>query len=96
MSKRKKRLEKIRRNPKNVRRDEIDTLLLEYGFERGVMRGSHLTYRHSTGIRITIAPHGSTVAVYSVKQAISAIDELKLQEDETKVDTEVDDDGKDT
>ncbi len=34
MSKRKKLLERMRRNPQNVRFAEIDTLLLAFGFER--------------------------------------------------------------
>ena len=34
MSKRKKRLAKIRQNPKNVRFEELDRVLRDYGFER--------------------------------------------------------------
>jgi len=34
MAKRDKRLEKIRNNPKDVRFEELDQLLRDYGFER--------------------------------------------------------------
>jgi hypothetical protein len=34
MSKRQKRLEKIRSNPLNVRFEELDRLLVDYGFQR--------------------------------------------------------------
>ena len=47
MSKRKKRLEKIRRNPKNARKDELASVLEEYGFTLDLSEGSHMTYRHN-------------------------------------------------
>jgi predicted RNA binding protein YcfA (HicA-like mRNA interferase family) len=80
MTKRKKRLEKLRRNPKNVRTDILDAILLEFGFVRGKTKGSHITYRHPSGSRITIAPHGAIAPEYAVRTAIEAIDQLTVEE----------------
>jgi len=47
MAKRDKRLEKIRNNPKDVRFEELDQLLRDYGFERrqACSGSSHYVYR---------------------------------------------------
>ena len=45
MSKWQKELQRIRTNPKNVRFDEIDGLLLGLGFEKR-MKGSHAFYKY--------------------------------------------------
>lgn len=85
MSKRKKRLEKLRRNPKNVRPEELDSVLQDFGFSPDFSVGSHVTYRHPSGARITVAAHGSHVPAYIVKQALKAIDVLGANdEDETE------------
>ena len=76
MSKRKKRLEKLRRNPKSVSRIELDNVLQDYGFTPDFTSGSHTTYRHLSGMRVTVAVHGSQVPAYIVKQALKAIDSL--------------------
>lgn len=80
MTKRKKRLDKLRRNPRNVRVDILDTILIEFGFLRGKMQGSHITYRHPSGLRITVAPHGAIAPEYAVRAAIEAIDQLTIDE----------------
>lgn len=67
MSKREKRLAKLRNNPKNVRKDELDEVLQGFGFTPDFTAGSHVTYRHSSGARITVAAHGANVPVYIVK-----------------------------
>jgi predicted RNA binding protein YcfA (HicA-like mRNA interferase family) len=46
MTKREKRLEKIRRNPKAVSKDELDQVLNDYGFVRREGKGSHTVYQH--------------------------------------------------
>jgi len=53
MSKREKLLEKLRQNPKNVRFDDIDTLLSGLGFEKR-QRGSHVTFSQKACGRITV------------------------------------------
>lgn len=82
MSKRKKRLEKIRQNPKTVRLQELDTVLQDFGFSPDFTAGSHTTYRHETGLRVTVAAHGQHVAAYIVKQAITVIDSVIETEDD--------------
>jgi predicted RNA binding protein YcfA (HicA-like mRNA interferase family) len=85
MSKRKKRLERLRRNPKNVRPEELDSVLKEFGFIPDFSAGSHVAYRHPSGVRITVAAHGQHVPSYIVKQALKAIDMLAINdEDETE------------
>lgn len=84
MSKRKKRLEKLRRNPKNVRRDELDRVLQSYGFLPDFTTGSHTTYRHDSGTRVTVAAHGHHVPSYIVKQALKAIDSLEQMDDDSE------------
>jgi hypothetical protein len=44
MSKRQKRLEKVRQNPKNVSFETLKTLLEDYGFEHIRTSGSHHTF----------------------------------------------------
>ncbi len=65
MSKRKKRLEKLRRNPKNVRKEELDTVLLDFGFSPDFTAGSHTTYRHESGARVTVAGHSQHLPAYN-------------------------------
>ena len=76
MSKRKKRLEKIRQNPKTVRITELDIVLRDFGFSPDFTAGSYTTYRHVTGLRVTVAVHGQHIAAYIVKQAITVIDSI--------------------
>ena len=85
MSKRKKRLEKIRQNPKTVRIKELDVVLRDFGFTPDFTEGSHTTYRHETGLRVTVAAHGQQhIAAYIVKQAIAAIDSILETADDTE------------
>ncbi len=94
MSKRKKRLEKIRRNPKNVTRNDLDVVLKDYGFTPDFTAGSHVTYRHKSGVRITVATHKSQLPAYIVKQALTAIDALPdedTKDEETEGEHEQDD-----
>jgi predicted RNA binding protein YcfA (HicA-like mRNA interferase family) len=82
MSKRRKRLDKLRRNPKNVTRQQLDVVLQDFGFSADFTAGSHTTYRHESGARVTVASHGSEVPAYIVKQALKAIDSLEENEDD--------------
>lgn len=96
MSKRKKRLEKIRQNPKNVRRDELDSTLQDAGFSPDFTAGSHTTYRHSSGMRITVAAHDQFVPAYIVRQALKAIDSLPKTGDDSANDDDENDDEQDS
>jgi predicted RNA binding protein YcfA (HicA-like mRNA interferase family) len=82
MSKRKKRLEKLRQNPKTVRLKELDSILRDFGFSPDFTAGSHTTYRHEHGLRVTVAVHGQHIAAYIVKQAIAAIDSILETDDD--------------
>jgi hypothetical protein len=76
MSKIDKALERLRNNPKSVRFDDLDTLLLRLGFRKR-QKGSHAFYTRG-GLRIGVPhPHNQpyVLPVY-VKQVIALLDEL--------------------
>ncbi len=77
VTKRGKRLAKVRRNPKNVRKEDLAEVLSDFGFTPDFTAGSHVTYRHPSGARITVVAHGPHVPAYIVRQALHAIDSLK-------------------
>ena len=56
MSKLEKLLQRIKNNPRTVRFEELDKLLLNAGYDRAQPRGgsSHYTYRKEDQIPITI------------------------------------------
>ena len=75
MTKREKLLQRFRTNPKTVRFDEIDNLLLRFGFEKRQV-GSHATYRLDDFI-VTIPvrkPYVLPVYVKSVLEILDAMD----------------------
>lgn len=77
MTKREKRLKKIRQNPKNVTKDELDVVLRDFGFEARAGKGSHSVYQHpNLQNPIVIATHAAHVPAYIVKQALEAIDQI--------------------
>ena len=55
----------------------------DFEFSPDFAAGSHVTYRHPSGVRITVAVHGSRVPAYTVKQALKAIDSVIAAEVET-------------
>ena len=77
MSKQDKQLQSMRNNPKNVKFEAIQSVLLRYGFSETAPRGgsSHNTY-HKGIYRITI-PRDNPVNQIYVKQVIKIIDELE-------------------
>jgi predicted RNA binding protein YcfA (HicA-like mRNA interferase family) len=83
MSKRKKRLSKIRNNPKAVTKDDLDTVLRDFGFVERDGKGSHTIYQHPDNeTPLVVAAHGKSVPAYIVKQALALIDAL-VDEDQT-------------
>jgi predicted RNA binding protein YcfA (HicA-like mRNA interferase family) len=76
MTKRQKLLQRFRTNPKTVRFDEIDNLLLGLGFEKRQV-GSHATYRLNENI-ITIPFRKPYVLPVYVKNVISLLDALTV------------------
>ena len=77
MAKRKKRLAKIRQNPKNVRFEELDRVLRDYGFERRQPRSgsSHYFYFLSEHRRFLLIERPFVKRVY-VKRALSILEEI--------------------
>lgn len=75
MTKREKLLQRFRANPKTVRFEELDNLLLKLGFEKRQV-GSHATYRLGAHI-VTIPfrkPYVLPVYVKSVLELLDAMD----------------------
>ena len=75
MSKANKRIQKLRQNPKAVRFDEIDKLLLSLGFEKR-QRGSHATYILKGHGRITVPFKKSFILPVYVKEILNLLDEI--------------------
>ena len=76
MSKHEKLLEKIRQNPRNVRFEQIDALLLSFGFEKR-QKGSHATYILA-GIRpITVPFRKPFILPIYVKQILERLAEIE-------------------
>ena len=81
MAKRAKRLQKIRRNPQNVSKEMLDSVLRDYGFEPRGGKGSHTVYQHPNDeAPIVVAAHGAHVPVYIVKQILDAIDRMIVEQ----------------
>lgn len=72
MAKRDKRIERIRRNPKNVRPDEMDGILRDAGFTAH-QEGSHKTYRRD-GQKLTIPQRKPFLKAVYVRDALDLLD----------------------
>jgi predicted RNA binding protein YcfA (HicA-like mRNA interferase family) len=76
MTKAEKKDQKIRRNPKNVKFQDLVSWLEDYGFSLDRVSGSHHVFVHpdiDTPINIQKKKDG-TAKAYQVKQAIKIID----------------------
>jgi len=83
MSKREKLRRKLRNNPRDATMQEVETLLLRFGFSLESVRGSHHTYRFSDGqqVRKIVVPlHGRKVKFIYVKRAVELLDEIFPEE----------------
>jgi predicted RNA binding protein YcfA (HicA-like mRNA interferase family) len=92
MTKRDKRLQRLRQNPKNVSFDALKRVLEDYGFEHIRTAGSHHTFVAVIGEhnwRLTI-PFNRPIKIPYIRQALSAIDEIIALE---KEDEETNDNG---
>ena len=76
MSKKEKALDRLRENPKNVRFEEMDTILLGLGFEKRQRGTSHVVYILKGKGRITIPFRQPFILAVYVKEVIKLIDEL--------------------
>ncbi len=72
MSRDDKIIAKMKRSPRNVRFSDAERLLVRRGFVPGGGGGSHVTFRHPDGRRVTIArPHGGDKTIHP--EAVRAI-----------------------
>ena len=79
MSKQDKLLQKIRNNPKNVRFETIQKILLSYDFTETAPGGGSSHYTYHRGIyRITVPKNNPVNQIY-IKQAIKIIDKLEAE-----------------
>lgn len=82
MSKRKKRLQKLRQNPRNVSFDDLRQVLEDHGFEQVRSSGSH----HAFSILIDgephllVVPYRRPVKPVYVREALRLIDLLSADE----------------
>lgn len=79
MSRQEKLLARIRQNPKNVRFEEIDNLLLRLGFDKR-QKGSHAFYSFRGKYPITIPFRKPFILPVYVKNVLKIIDELELED----------------
>jgi predicted RNA binding protein YcfA (HicA-like mRNA interferase family) len=78
MTKRDKRLERLRQNPKSVSLDTLKQVLESYGFWLDRIVGSHHVFRAVVGSqtwRLTI-PYNKPIKIIYVKQALEAIEQV--------------------
>jgi predicted RNA binding protein YcfA (HicA-like mRNA interferase family) len=81
VSKRRKRLQRIRQNPKNASFEDLRTLLEDYGFTFERSSGSH----HSFKVRIKgeyvlfVAPYRRPVKPNYVRDALKLIEEIESE-----------------
>lgn len=77
MTKRQKRLERLRQNPKNVKFDELLQILEDYGFYLDRVVGSHYSFKRAEHDTIFVCPfRRPTVKTIYVKKALALIDDI--------------------
>ncbi len=88
MSKRKKRLERLRQNPNNVSLDGLRRVLEDYGFEYRQTVGSHYTFTYilEGETRLFTVPFRRPVKPVYVKRAIKLIDQIIEEQGEDESD----------
>ena len=80
MSKRKKAIEKLRQNSKNVRFGEIETILIGLGFEKRQKGTSHAVFKLG-GHQVTVPFRQQHVLPVYVEEVIRIIDALEGEMD---------------
>ena len=71
-----KELEKLRQNPKNVRPEQLEKVLLRLGFEKRAAKGSHSVYKMKGYRPLTIPYRRPFLLPIYVKEALKRIDEI--------------------
>lgn len=95
MSKREKRLQRLRQNPKNVSFDSIHQVLADYGFSLQRIEGSHHIFIFEGEGRTwkIVIPYNKPVKIAYIKSAIKAIDEVRSEAEEADADRDDSDDS---
>jgi predicted RNA binding protein YcfA (HicA-like mRNA interferase family) len=75
MSQRAKLYDRLRQNPSGVHFDELEHLLMLYGFKLKRSKGSHFAFERAGRI-IIVARHGAQVHPAAVREALELIDGL--------------------
>lgn len=75
-----KRIERLRRQVHNVMPEEVKDALLGEGFELKRIRGSHWVYLHRLLERSLTIPYHRPLKTPYVRQALSAIEEVRRLE----------------
>ncbi|MCL1866830.1 MAG: hypothetical protein FWF82_05420 [Oscillospiraceae bacterium] len=83
MSKKDKQLQNIRNNPKNVRFEDLQGVMLNLGFIETVPSGGSSHYTYHKGIYTITIPKNKPLNKIYVKRAVKIIDELMKQGDES-------------
>ena len=83
MTQRDKLLAKSRSHPKNVRFDDMQTLLGYFGYQLVRVSGSHHRYQRQGSPPITISRHGAHVHSAAVEEVLRILDKL-TGNDETR------------
>lgn len=78
MTKRDKRLEKLKQNPKDVSLSELSQVLEDYGFWLDRTVGSHYVFRAEIGAQVwkLTRPFNKPINTVYVKQALQSIEEI--------------------
>ena len=79
MSKKDKQLQAVRNNPKNVRFEAIQGILLNYGFDETTPKGGGSHYTYHRGIYRVTVPKDNPVNQTYIKQVIRIIDKLEAE-----------------
>lgn len=94
MTKRQKRLERLRQNPKNVKFEELRQVLVDHGFVLKRVRGSHHIFQLVLdGEVITFAvPFRRPIKAVYIHEALELIDEIA---ERSEIDDQEDNDNDD-
>jgi len=83
VAKRDKRIEAMRRTPRQVTPEELDAALTGLGFTRRSGKGDHRVYTHpDLSYPVVVDPNRPHLKRYVVLNALAAIDELQEDEEE--------------
>jgi len=82
MSKRQKRLARLRQNPKNVSFDDLRLVLEDYGFRHVTTTGSHFSFSYTLGGQeeLFTVPFRRPVKQIYVELALELIDQIIVEQ----------------